>query len=131
VTACQHSGFRGRCTVFKSAVSDLRRIRFNDVISSLRVRKIPVPAVTVYQHVNFRGNALAVGEGRVTIRDLRRSAVGNDVVSSIEIEPGYEVTACQHQRLRGRCEVFTESVTDLRGIGFNDVISSLRIRSAP
>ena len=128
VTACQHSGLRGRCETFTSSVSDLRDISFNDAISSLLVRRVTEQPVTVYVHVNFSGDSLSVGEGDLSFGDLRASSVGNDRISSIIIAPGYEVTACQHSGLRGRCETFTGTVTDLRGISFNDVISSLRVR---
>ena len=86
--------------------------------------------VTVYQHVNFNGLTHSTGEGDVSIATLRGS-VGNDRISSVSVMPGYEVLACRNSRLRGRCEIFTRDVSDLRDISFNDVISSLRIsRSA-
>ena len=128
VLACQHGGFRGRCETFTSSTSDLRTISFNDIISSLRVSKAEVLPVTVYQHIKFRGNSLSIGEGDLSFRELKNSVVGNDTISSIQIESGYEVLACQHSRFRGRCETFTNSTTDLRTISFNDVISSLRVQ---
>ena len=82
--------------------------------------------VTVYQHVNFGGRSLDAGEGNVSIQNLRAS-VGNDRISSIRVAPGYTVLACQHSRLRGRCETFTSDNNDFREISFNDVVSSLRI----
>ena len=85
-------------------------------------------AVTIHQNVNFRGRESSFGAGDVSIQNLRNT-VGNDVISSIEIAPGYTVLACQHSRLRGRCETFTSDVSDLRTIGFNDTVSSLRISS--
>ena len=106
---------------------DLRDIDFNDVISSLRVSKVPTGPVTVYQNVNFGGSSLDAGEGDVSIEDLRASSVGNDRISSIQIAPGYQVVACQNSRFRGRCDTFTSNDLDLRDIGFNDVISSLRV----
>jgi len=130
VIACQHSGFKGRCEVFNTSASDLRMVRFNDTISSLRIKKASLQPVTVYKHINYSGAALTVGEGDVTIQDLRNS-VGNDTISSIEIAPGYTVTACQHSGFRGRCTVFKSAVSDLRRIRFNDVISSLRVRKIP
>ena len=127
VVACQNSRFRGRCEFFTSDVLDLRDIDFNDVISSLRVSKVPTGPVTVYQNVNFGGSSLDAGEGDVSIEDLRASSVGNDRISSIQIAPGYQVVACQNSRFRGRCDTFTSNDLDLRDIGFNDVISSLRV----
>ena len=72
--------------------------------------------VTVYQNVNFGGNSLDVGEGDVSIGDLRASSVGNDRISSIQIAPGYQVVACQNSGFRGRCEPFNSNVLDLRDI---------------
>ncbi len=102
----------------------------NGVLEITLSDAVDTPPVTVYQHVNFRGNALNINEGDVSIGDLRASSVGNDVISSIEIDPGYEVLACRHSRFRGRCEIFTGSITDLREISFNDTISSLSVRQA-
>ena len=84
-------------------------------------------AVTVYQHINFGGSSLSVGAGDVTIGDLQSSGVRNDRISSIRVSAGYEVLACQHSQLGGRCELFTSDITDLRTISFNDTISSLRV----
>ena len=75
VVACRNSGFRGRCEFFTSDVLDLRDIDFNDVISSLRVSKVPTGPVTVYRNVNFGGSSLDAGEGDVSIADLRSSSV--------------------------------------------------------
>jgi len=83
--------------------------------------------VTVYQHINFRGNSFSVAEGDFSIRDIRRSDVGNDRISSISIQSGYSVLACRHSRFRGRCETFTNDTSDLRDINFNDTISSFRV----
>ena len=127
VLACQNSRLRGRCEVFSSNVSDLRTISFNDVISSLLISKSADSSpVAVYTDVNFNGRFLGLEEGEVTIQGLRDS-VGNDRISSITIEPGYSVLACQNSRLGGRCEVFTSESSDLRTISFNDVISSLNV----
>lgn len=128
VYACAHNRFRGTCKTFTSDTNDLRTINFNDVISSFRVTKVPKLPVTVFQHVNFRGNSLNVGAGKVTIQDLRSSSVGNDRISSIRVADGYEVVACQHGRHNGRCETFTSDIADLRKIHFNDAISSLKVQ---
>ena len=129
VIACQNSRFRGRCEIFTSDTADLRDIQFNDVISSFEVRVSSSSPVTVFQNVNFRGAALSVGLGEVSIDDIRNS-VGNDRISSIQIAPGFEVYACQNSRFRGRCETFANDTADLRDIQFNDVISSFEVRAA-
>ena len=130
VYACEHGGFRGDCLTFTNDTRDLRYINFNDVISSFRVERTapePVLPVTVYQHVNFRGDSYSVGEGEHSIGDIRRSDVGNDRISSIAIQPGYSVYACEHSRFRGTCHTFTSDTADLRTIHFNDKISSFRV----
>ncbi len=130
VVACQDSGFRGRCEVFTDSVTDLRDIGFNNRISSFRVREPSALPVTVFRDTNFGGATFSVGAGDVTFQDLIASSVGNDRISSIQIADGYEVVACQDFRFRGRCEVFTDSALDLRSIGFNDRISTFRVRES-
>ena len=129
VLACQNSRLRGRCETFTSDVSDLRTIGFNDTISALRISSGSLPAVSVFQNVGFAGRVLDIqGEGDISIQDLRNS-VGNDAISSIRINEGYEVFACRNSGFRGTCETFTSTISDVRRLNssFNDVISSLRV----
>lgn len=60
-------------------------------------------------------------------QDLRSlDANWNDRISSIRIEGGAEVLACEHFDYDGRCATYRTSVGRLTGA--NDVISSIRVR---
>ena len=86
-------------------------------------------AATVFSDANFGGGSLSITEGEVSKTDLRRSQVGNNAISSIRIEPGFQVVACKGKNLRGSCVTITESVSDLGGFGFDNVISSLNVQT--
>lgn len=83
------------------------------------------PGVTLYHDVHFSGR-------RETFFDdvprLDGSYVGNDTVSSLEVDRGCRVTLYSDAYYRGTSTTFTHSVDDLRGspIG-NDRVSSLRV----
>lgn len=83
------------------------------------------PGVTVYHDVHFSGR-------RQTFYDdvprLDGSYVGNDTISSLEVDRGCRVTLYSDAYYRGTRTTFTHSVDDLRAspIG-NDRVSSIRI----
>jgi Zn-dependent protease with chaperone function len=78
-----------------------------------------VPTVTVYEHVDLGGKSLTVS-GAIP----RLDPSWNDQASSLEIAGGaWEV--CRHYDYVD-CRVFDADATDLRAIGWNDAISSLR-----
>ena len=77
------------------------------------------PTVTVYEHVGLGGKSLTV-----TAAIPRLDAAWNDQASSLEIAGGaWEL--CRHYDYVD-CRVFDADATDLRAIGWNDAVSSLR-----
>jgi len=86
----------------------------------------PQVLASVYQHINYRGETLELSDARrYEISELKQS-IGNDVISSLRVTPGYLLKACQHN-FSGRCVVFSTDNANLIKIGFNDEISSLEI----
>ena len=83
------------------------------------------PAVTFYEGENFTGASWSVGPGSFNIDALAASAIGNDNLSSIRIEPGYAVTICQHGNNGGLCETYTSSVAQLGAL--NNQASSISV----
>jgi len=75
----RYSQLRRRCQLGATAIAITLVALFNSTVVQASEGSQPV---TVHQHVNFNGRSLSVGEGEVTIQDLR-SSVGNDQISSI------------------------------------------------
>jgi Beta/Gamma crystallin len=135
---CVDIDYRSQCQPLTDSVADLRSMGWNDRISSLRRvndggygdrrsdRSIGTTgggtSVTVYDGPNFRGQS-------VTFRDDRPNLVSfnmNDRVSSIRISDGEAWEVCQDIDYGNQCQVLASSVVDLRSMGWNDRISSLR-----
>ena len=77
------------------------------------------PTITVYEHIGFGGKSMTI-----TGATPRLDAAWNDQASSLEIDGGsWEL--CRHYDYVD-CRVFDADSTDLRAIGWNDAVSSLR-----
>ena len=139
-------GFQGRRQDVFGDVPNLERSRVgNDRVRSLTISEYQPPPpsgppegppgqhrpghrkgeVILYEHPDFKGRSLQVTGD---IKNLRRTRLGNDAVSSIWIKNA-EVTVYEHAGFGGRHQTFTRSVRSLdRARIGNDSISSIRVR---
>lgn len=122
VTLWEDAGQRGRKRVLTESASCLHG--FNDIVSSISVRKLPPQeaSATLYQHCGYGGYAIPIGEGYHSLTDLMNRGMENDDVSSIRVAPGSQVTIYEDFRKLGSFRVITEDTSCLSG--FNDVLSS-------
>jgi hypothetical protein len=134
---CQDINYANRCQIITRDMSDLRSIGWNDRISSLRrvagggygrgrPPAFPGPnypgGIMVFTDRDFRGES-------VSFRDDAPDLVAyglNDKISSIRIPPGESWEVCQDVNFVNRCQVINRSIADLRSIGWDNRISSLR-----
>ncbi|MCX4241083.1 beta/gamma crystallin-related protein [Paraliomyxa miuraensis] len=129
VTLFENSGFTGR---FKCFTGDVPFVGsdFNDTVSSLIIEKledaVPLSPVVLFQHQNFGGNSqrLEVGE-----YDVRQLSIGNDVVTSLRVLPGYEVTLYENAGFSGNSRTYSADTAYI-GSDFNDKTSSVIVRRA-
>jgi hypothetical protein len=134
---CQDINYANRCQIITRDISDLRSIGWNDRISSLRrvgggrsgrgrPPFFPQPnypgGIMVFTDRDFRGESVSF---RDDAPDLLPYGL-NDKISSIRIPPGESWEVCQDVNFVNRCQIITRSVADLRSIGWDDRISSLR-----
>jgi Peptidase family M23/Beta/Gamma crystallin len=61
------------------------------------------------------------------VSDMRKTSLGNDVVSSLRVNPGCEVTLYEHNDFTGQSKSFSDNVPDLAKSGFNNKTSSVRL----
>ena len=87
----------------------------------------PRAGVCFYEDVNFRGQYFCVRAGDA----LDRIPAGlGDRISSIRVLGRSEVTVFKDSRFRGPSARFDTDVRNLRAEGWNDLISSARVRSS-
>jgi hypothetical protein len=61
------------------------------------------------------------------LSDMRNNLPGNDVVSSLRVNPGCQVTLYEHSNYTGRSMGFTKNVPNLATYGFDNVTSSVKL----
>jgi hypothetical protein len=136
VCVYEHSAYGGweQCYGVGESIKDLGNRR--NQISSVRV--YGRAEITLFEHPNFQGKEVVLGENLSNFRELKR---WNDQVDSLRVEsasfrgrprPGQRaeerVCVYQHVGYRGNSQCFDagEDVPDLKEIGWNDGISSIR-----
>jgi peptidase inhibitor family I36 len=86
----------------------------------------PRDGACFYKDPDFRGDYFCVGSGE----NLTSVGKGmNDEISSIKIFGRAEVTVYKDVRFEGRSSQFGSDVRDLKRMGWDDLISSVRVRS--
>ncbi len=134
---CQDVKYANRCQIVTRTIPNLRSIGWDDRISSMRrlgggrfgrgrPPVSPEPdnqrGIMVFADRNFRGES-------VSFRDDAPDLVAyelNDKISSVRIPPGESWEVCQDVGFINRCQIITRSISDLRSIGWDDRISSIR-----
>ncbi len=86
----------------------------------------PQPSARFYTDLNYTGNVSTLSIGEYP-SPVNFPEVGNDSISSIQIDSGVTVTVYGDANFNGDSKTLTASVPDLRAIGFNDNISSIKI----
>lgn len=127
---CEHSNYGGQCVEITADVTDLNSVGMSRIISSLRRRNASEGGgfgagsrerVILYSNANFSGRSLSITDSRTSLGDFRDAAQSLDVVAG-----RWEV--CDQELYRGNCREVTGGVRDLRAIGMNNRIQSIRRR---
>ena len=117
-------GFGGRLELAGSLRGEVDApVHINITVSGSSVE---TDSVVVYEHVNYSGREWSLQRGVYSNRRVRKSTVGDNRISSIEVPSGYKVAVCDTYYY-GNCRKFTSSVADLREYGFNDLTSSIKV----
>jgi len=128
----EHHHFQGKRLRFRSNDDCLVNNKFNDRISSIKVKRVQVrpkpKRATVYQHCSYKGYRVGLAVGNYDLNKLRRMGIRNDDLSSLKVSSGYEIIVFQHHHFAGRRLKFRGNDSCLVNNGFNDVISSIQVR---
>jgi dienelactone hydrolase len=93
-----------------------------------KVRDSAVTAVTVCQNANYAGYTAQLPVGNYTLAMLQALGVVNDDLSSVIVPAGRTVTMYKDDNFSGTSKVFTANQADFAAIGFNDVVSSIKVQ---
>ncbi|QQS33123.1 MAG: peptidase inhibitor family I36 protein [Acidobacteriota bacterium] len=125
---CEHADFGGRCAVVSGEEADLRKNDWNDKISSLRRVRGGMPGwggggggtsndyIVLYTQPNYRGTPTNIPGGVAWLDKTARSVtIGRGTWQ-----------LCDGGNFTGRCETVSQSIPDLRSIGMNGRLASVR-----
>jgi hypothetical protein len=126
IEVCEHRNYGGRCVTFLHGVNDLREWGLSNAISSFRIRSgiwrlCSGPnlqgACQDFAHSvpDLAGTRLQ--DAVSSLRPVRSGAAGGNTAIVVYTAPNY----------RGRSWVFSDDISDLRRLGLNDQISSVRV----
>jgi len=136
ITVYDDVNFGGAAATFRSDIPDLRNVRMNDRISSLRVA--PGDRWEVCEDTFYHGRCIIVSGSEI---DLRASGL-NDAITSLrrvetrgysrgrddrEVRGAAGLRAWDDVNFGGEAAAFSGDVADLREFRFNDRISSLQV----
>jgi hypothetical protein len=138
---CRDVNFGGGCRVFQGSIEDLRADGWNDRISSMRAvgfargnvnrgnrgvfgnpranANARQSRLVFYDRPNFRGDARNVANNAANLGSA------GDRVRSVQVYGGtWEL--CEGSFRDARCVTVTESIPDLRSLGFRNGVTSAR-----
>jgi S1-C subfamily serine protease len=85
--------------------------------------------VYLYEHINHNGYYLHISEeGNYNVSDLISMGVKNDDISSLRIIGNYKVQLYEHHNYGGNIHTSTSSISNFVDIGWNDKVSSIKVR---
>jgi hypothetical protein len=81
------------------------------------------PVVGLYYDLNYTGTMVNFGTG--SFKSIGTNVAQN--ITSLTVAPGYAVQVYNRQNLKGRSQIFTSSVADLRRFGWDNEVASIRV----
>uniref|UniRef100_A0A8C3MSK7 Uncharacterized protein n=1 Tax=Geospiza parvula TaxID=87175 RepID=A0A8C3MSK7_GEOPR len=127
----EHANFQGMSKEFHTNIANLKDADWNDCISSVRVIGHPWVA---YQHADYKGQLLVLEEGDHDFVGKKM----NDRISSLQVitenlsptEMG-KIIIYEHVNFQGMSKEFTTDTPNLTAVGWNDIVSSVKVIGQP
>ncbi|WP_224366439.1 hypothetical protein [Hyalangium versicolor] len=92
----------------------------------------PKPTVvSLFQDINYGGYAAALPVGNYTLAALKNQGILNDDITSLKVASGYKVTLYSNDNFSGSSIVKTADDASLVDDGWNDIVSSIVVSTAP
>lgn len=86
------------------------------------------PYMTVYPDINYQGTAVNFEKGDYNIAGISAQGIADKSVSSIKLVPGFKVSLYKQNNYVGTPIVVTENTPSLVDLGYNDSITSWKVR---
>lgn len=146
ITLYENDFLRGRAGRLTTDDECLTNDRFDDVVSSVAVRRdassagtittAPVapannPAIILYGNCEYGGTAIGLEAGEYTSAQLAELGVANNTVSSIAVSEGWQVELFENDFFRGTSGTLRQNDNCLVDDRFNDQISSVIVSRNP
>jgi len=128
VTFYENPDLTGASIVKTSDVFCLVNDGWNDRIQSMEV-EVTNPGVIVYKDCNYQGRAVYLPAGSFTLSQLQARGINNDEISSLKVSGDYVIEAFENDNFSGAMTSYTANTDCLVAGGWNDRITSIRIRS--
>lgn len=80
-----------------------------------------------YDQCNYQGNVLELGIGSYNVSDM---GVSNNRINAVQVPAGFIVTLFQHAGFNGQTTVLTSDQPCLETIGWNNMVSGIKITQA-
>ena len=144
----QHVNYNGRKVTILDSVPNTEDIGAQDLISSIKIYKGPAFSAApnykaiFHEHINYVGRRLVLAPGYYpNIHQIPYNF--GDVISSVSFSPAAHPTPPEYGAIpmiievygeadyRGQKAVILRDVSDLKDIGINNSISSIRIQRGP
>ena len=118
--ACEHGVGGGVCRQYTESTPALGLL--DNRISYIEVTR---SAATVHSESNYGGTSASLSVGVYGIGKLEAMGIDNDAISSIQVQAGYAVIACEHGGGNGLCIGYLSSTPALGGM--DNVISHIEV----
>jgi alpha-L-fucosidase len=110
-----------------SALAYVVKFTFSGKIPSLR----PLAGAALFQDVSYSGGDAVLPIGDYTSAQLGLSGLPAHTLSSLRLAPGYQVIGYSGDDFTGTAWTFTADNPDLRAVGANDAVVSLKVQFNP
>lgn len=148
VEVFEHVNYQGRKATIIESVPNTDDVGAQDIISSIKIYQGPAFKASpnykaiFYEHTNHQGRKLVLSPGFYpNIHNIPYNF--GDIISSIAFTPAAHPTSPDYGTIpviievfrdldfRGKKSAIMRDVSDLKGIGMDNVISSLRVQRGP
>jgi len=96
--------------------------------ASVTYKRCAPNGVALYENKNYKGTGRWFTEGDYTLDGIKALGLKSDQISSIRVSQGYKVEIFEHNNYGGSAKIITKDNSRLSEIGFNDKISSVKVR---
>ena len=127
LTIFENKNFYGKSLTLTADLAYLKKINFNDKISSIIIEEYNQnsDAAVVYDNSDYNGLMFPLKVGGYS--NLSKQSWLNDKITSVKINQGYQLIVYEHGDFKGKNTKITESQANLKSLKWNDKISSIQV----